>query len=291
MNTTSSILVPVDFSEQSIIGLEQSYNLAKFSKSMLILLHVIKMNKTIWDFLGNKEQISFRKKICAKLSDLGKQVSKSQDIPVKHLVKMGKLVDNILQVSAKYNTDYIVMGTTPSDNITKKIIGYNALRVVKESKCPVITIKGKHHKNGCENIILPLDLTRETRQKVTNAIDFAKLFHAKIQAISMISTSDTRQVQKLGLLMQQVCRYIARNGVDCHTDEIKVSGNDEKIAKKLIEYSHQKDGDLIVVMTQQETEITDFFLGSPAQELIYHSDIPVLSIVPRLKYNYDSVVF
>jgi len=290
MNTTSSILVPIDFTEQSLIGLEQTFNLAKNSKSMIILLHVIKINKTIWDFFSNTEQYNIRKKLCAKLNALGKDVSQKQGIPIKHLVKKGKLIDNIIQVSEKYNTDFIVMGTSPSDNITRKIIGYNALRVVKESKCPVITIKGIHHRDGCKNIVLPLDLTRESRQKVSNAIKFAKLFNAKIHAVSVIPTKDNILGGKLNQMMNQVSQYMVKNNVSFATDEIKVSGSDEKVAKSLLNYAHKVNGDLIIVMTQQETEISDYFLGSPAQELIFHSDIPVLSIVPKLKYNYESIV-
>ena len=38
-----------------------------------------------------------------------------------------------------------------------------AIRVVSKSPCPVITIKGKEHFNGCRTIILPLDLEKETK--------------------------------------------------------------------------------------------------------------------------------
>ena len=38
---TKKILVPVDFSEQSLIALEQSYSLAKKYDAEIMLLHVI----------------------------------------------------------------------------------------------------------------------------------------------------------------------------------------------------------------------------------------------------------
>ena len=52
----------------------------------------------------------------------------------------------------------------------QRVVGSNSLRIIRECKCPVITIKGKHHREGCQNIVLPLDLTKETREKVTNAM-------------------------------------------------------------------------------------------------------------------------
>ena len=35
-----SILIPVDFSRQSYVAVKQSYNLARFTRSKLILMHV-----------------------------------------------------------------------------------------------------------------------------------------------------------------------------------------------------------------------------------------------------------
>lgn len=41
MNTHSNkIIVPIDFSEQSLIALKQSYNLAKIQEAEIVLLYV-----------------------------------------------------------------------------------------------------------------------------------------------------------------------------------------------------------------------------------------------------------
>ncbi len=53
----SKILVPVDFSEQSLIALEQSYNLAQNSDSEIVLLYVVEelnpMVKILYKGLGD----------------------------------------------------------------------------------------------------------------------------------------------------------------------------------------------------------------------------------------------
>ena len=66
------------------------------------------------------------------------------------------------------------MGTNGSQGRKSKIIGSNAEKVVRLAKCPVITIKGKDHRIGCKNIILPLDLEKETKEKVTFALEYAR---------------------------------------------------------------------------------------------------------------------
>ena len=47
-----------------------------------------------------------------------------------------------------------------------------------------------------------------------------------------------------------------------------------------MEHNSKLDADLIIIMTQQELEWTDFFIGTAAQEVINESDIPVLCIRP-----------
>ena len=59
-------------------------------------------------------------------------------------------------------------------------------KVVRSSKCPVITIKGKYHKNGCDNIILPLDLEKETKEKVSYAIRVHRYWNSTVRIVSVV---------------------------------------------------------------------------------------------------------
>ena len=79
------------------------------------------------------------------------------------LVGKGSVYQKITEVAELINATMIIMGTNGEDGLKKRFIGSNALRVIRESTIPVITIKGKHHRNGCKNIVLPLDLSKETR--------------------------------------------------------------------------------------------------------------------------------
>ena len=63
------------------------------------------------------------------------------------------------------------MGTTAATNIRKKIIGSNALRIVAESDIPVITVKIGCETKNFNNLILPLDLAKETREEFHLLLD------------------------------------------------------------------------------------------------------------------------
>ncbi len=280
MTTTNNILVPIDFSEQSIISLEQSYNLAKLTQAEITLLNVIE-GGSIWGLFSAKEQEDVINKMKNKLENLAREVSKKSGVKVNTLIEKGNLVDKILKTADKLNAAFIVMGTTSVDNIKKKIIGTNALQVVREAKCPVITIKGKFHLKGCENIVLPLDLTKETKEKVSRAIQFAKMFGSTIHVVSVVSTNDNYLISRYKAQLKQVQKFIQKKNVQCSAKTIKSSGGKEKIAKTLIDYAHKVEADLIIILTQQEIKITEYFIGSLAKEIIHNSIIPVMSIVPK----------
>ncbi len=64
--------------------------------------------------------------------------------------------------------------------------------------------------------------------------------------------------------------------------------NSNDIARSVLDYAKGADADLIVIISQAEPEIAEWFLGSAAQEIINSSDIPVMSIKAKKRaYDYE----
>ena len=165
----------------------------------------------------------------------------------------------------------------------KNIIGSVSGRVIRRAKCPVITINNKHTYDGCRSILLPLDLTVETRQKVSNAIEIAKLFGSKIKIVSvLVSQGDKAIKEKLKQQLEQAEAVISKSGIECSSELIRKTGEHKSPACSILNYAdEQGDVDLIMIMTQQETGLFEFFIGSSAQEIIRRSKVPVMSIIPQ----------
>ena len=68
--------------------------------------------------------------------------------------------------------------------------------------------------------------------------------------------------------------------INCTAEVVKSSSSSEKFSDSILNYAKDNDADLIMIMTQQENEISEFFVGSAAQEIMNNSEIPVMSIVP-----------
>ena len=281
-NAKNLILVPIDFSEQSLIALSQSYNLARLTRAEITLIYVIDDDEftPLSFFLSSKKENkkALEKNINEKLLKVAEDAAKkSSGVKVSTMVAYGKIYEEISKAARKLKCNFIVMGTNGTTGI-KRFIGSNALRVIREAPCPVITIKGKKHRYGCKLILLPLDLTKETRQKVIKAIDLANHFSSAIRIVSVITTSDEFITNKLKRQMNQVKNFIDERDIVCTAEML--TGDD--VAESIINYGKKINADLIMIMTQdREIKWTERFIGSSAQEVINGTDIPVLTIHPE----------
>ncbi|MEO5572527.1 MAG: universal stress protein [Bacteroidia bacterium] len=278
----NKILVPVDFSEQSIIALKQSYNLARLTKSEILLIHVLDE-----DFLKSLEHIfkdnsyedPMRDQVQTRLDKLANDVQQEAGIKVNTTIKKGKIYEEIVNVAKEIDARFIIMGTHGAVGLKKKFLGSNASRVIKEANCPVITIKGKEHQYGCKKIVLPLDLSRETKEKVDKAIEIAGFFGSEIYIVSVVESDDEFLMNKLSRQMTQVKEVIESNNIPVHTEFVK----SDDISEEIINYAEKIGADLIIIMTQQEIYWSEMFIGFAAQEIINKSSVPVLTIRPQLR--------
>lgn len=268
-NSTPSILVPIDSTEQTIIALNQSYNLARLTQSKIVLLTIDEENNPV---AAQK-----------RLAELAKDAAEKSGCPVETMVRKGNVYEEINKVADVLNP-LLMIGLTSKITLNK-IIGKNAFRMVRESKHPVITIRGKIHRDGCKTILLPLDLTKETREKVDRAIELAQKFSANIRVISILTTTNEEAENKLISYSNQVWKHIKAQHIHCTIKTLRGTN----VPQMILDYAHEVDADLILIMSKAELNVKEFFIGTVAQRIINESDIPVLSYRPMERK--DTTVF
>ncbi len=290
MTSKDIILVPIGFTNQSLVALRQAVIVAKHTNSELFLVSVVEMPTALQKIFSDYEekQKQFKDKLRENLVELSNKYCEGVS-NVKCLVSSGKIYEEITDLAESVGASLIVMGTdgTPKD-IKKKFIGSNANKVVRSAPCPVITIKGKSISESCDLIALPLDLNKETREKVTNAIQFARLFNSEIRAFSVSYTNDDEATKnKLNRTLSQVSEFITSKAVKCSTELIEISSS-ASFSGSIVKYTEDIYADLIMIMTKGEENLDLNFLGSNARKLINKSDIPVMSIRPAAKKDTSS---
>lgn len=277
--SASKILVPIGFSEQSMIALGQAFNLAKIKNSDVVLLSVIEGQSMIESLFLDDNSDELKAKVKSKLEDIASVYSSEYGVDVDTMVAKGRVYEEVNKVADMISADLIVMGTN-GVNSKSKFIGSNAEKVVRLSKCPVITIKGKSHRDGCENIILPLDLEKQTKEKVTYALEYARYWDATIRIVSVVLRDNNEVRAKLIKNIKQVEQFILDAGVKC-TSEIVEGEKKITLGDFVFDYEKKFDADMIMIMTKKEELTLSNNISVTARYIINNSDIPVMSIRPK----------
>ncbi|MGZ3920795.1 MAG: universal stress protein, partial [Bacteroidia bacterium] len=79
------------------------------------------------------------------------------------------------------------------------------------------------------------------------------------------------------LILHQIEKLAKEKGVIFHSDVVSSVKNR---ATATVKYSEKINADLIVIMTDQDAELSGFFLGPYAQQVIHVSKVPVIAIKP-----------
>ena len=277
--SASKILVPIGFSKQSMIALGQAFNLAKIKNSDIVLLSVIEEQSMIQSLFLDDNSDELKKKVKEKLELIAAEYNLKYAVDVDTMVAKGRVYEQVNEVSEMISADLIVMGTN-GVNGKSKFIGSNAEKVVRLSKCPVITIKGKSHRDGCENIILPLDLEKQTKEKVTYALEYARYWDATIRIVSVVLRDNNEVRSKLIKNINQVEQFILDAGVKC-TSEIVEGEKKRNLGDFVFDYEKKFDADMIMIMTKKEELTLSNNISVTARYIINNSDIPVMSIRPK----------
>jgi nucleotide-binding universal stress UspA family protein len=272
------ILVPVDFTETAETAIAKAIELVKSLKAELFLLHVVEFKG--YDFsIVPETGIKFppireiEKILAGKMDAMQAGIRKKHGITPEVYVTTGNIDSEIIDFSKKKKIDLIVMGTHGASGYRELFIGSNAQRVVTLSDIPVLTMQKHSHKPGFKNILLPIDNSLHSREKVNIAMTIADLFGSKIHVIGLPNSKDKKEIELFKIKTGSVGKVIKSHNLPYTTTIIKGNG----IADAAMEYANKKKCDLIVINTGHESKLTGIFLGAFAQQIVNHSKVPVLS--------------
>lgn len=204
--------------------------------------------------------------------------SKLQDgLELSHIIKKGKIYREVVNQAEAFEDTVIICSTHGASGFEEFFIGSNAFKIVSATESPVITIRHGAVPHEIKKIVMPIDITSDTRQKVPITAEIAKAFGAEVHVVAISSGQTDDIVAKLNAYTKQVCDYLKDYEVPFKTTSL----NGDNLTDITIEYALDINADLISIMTEQSRAISNFVLGSYAQQMLSKSPIPVLSITPQ----------
>jgi nucleotide-binding universal stress UspA family protein len=270
------LLVPTDFSDVAHSAIQHAVKFSSIINAELILLHVVE----------SREGIESAKEKLSKDEIIGKSYSSS--CTINSYVRIGNIFEDIGDFAAEFGVSLIFMGTHKYSR-WQKIVGSRAIRVITSSPVPFILVQEKlMDAKGYDNIVVPLDLNIETKQKLELVVKIAHYFNSEVHLITNDST-DSFIKTKLKANQIWATKYLDSNKIK-NSSHLVPKG--KTLSEGIFLLSYNVKADLIAIMNLQDDSILGLLENSFQDEIIGNDyKIPVLCVNPHVITKASGSVF
>jgi nucleotide-binding universal stress UspA family protein len=141
------ILLPTDFSDESLYALSYAADLAKMFNAKLYLLHVI------YDIEKASNLHIPHPSITDLYKDLEAHAKRNLDSfgidmlegikDVETVVKRGIPYEEVIKFASENDIDLIIIGTLPRSGVERFFVGSTTQRIIRNAPCPVLVVTKK----------------------------------------------------------------------------------------------------------------------------------------------------
>jgi nucleotide-binding universal stress UspA family protein len=283
MSQKIKVLFPIDFEDTSLKAYPTAEYLAKVYDAEIFLIHVLEAPSAATRLFSSFDETEARKQTNAAMDKFIKEKG-DPSIIYNKIIKVGKPWKCITEAATELSANIIIMGTHGASGLGEVFAGTNAARVISTAPCPVITMQVQGNKPGFSKILLPIDLSRETGEKLELGVEFAKNFSADLVVVSILKGKGERDKERLESRLAKAVTHIKKQGVTVDSAMIVARGD---ASNSVLDYAAGAGVDLIMIMTQQEGTggLRSSVFGTESVHVVNHSKIPVLSIKPKREYK------
>lgn len=284
------ILVPVSFGSQSDRALKQAKSIALQVNTKITCLHVIDHPALIGGtrFSREKDQkVRFEAELMLA-SKVDAILSGHDSVYYELIVTSGKVYRKILEKASELDADLIVMGRSDAVVGKKSHLGSNATKVIERSTIPVLTIQNSQS-HSLRHMMVPLDLSAQVSLQLAKTIELAENFNAMVTVVTILYSGGPKLEAAYRKRLIEIKKLFAHYDIFCR---VKLIISEKSAADHLLSCSLRYHPDLMVLMTQEESDVADLTIGSVANALMCKSEFPALTmtpIIPKQLYPFKSL--
>jgi len=264
------ILVPSDFSKVGQMALNHAIKVAKITKAHVNLLHIVPKS----DMLTEARE---------KLRIAQEMALGDYNFEIETTARVGTIFEDIADFAGELEATLVMMGTHGLRGL-QFITGGRAIRIVTSGTTPFIIVQERPIRdNGYDDIVVPLDLHKETKQKLSLVADMAKYFESRVHIIIPGEKDEfLRNAAERNLKYAE--SFFTEADIP-HTSRISDKKSDD-FDEAIIDFATEIDADLISIMNLPENSLTNLIGGNYVQNIITNkAHIPVLVLNPKETTN------
>ena len=236
------LIVPYDFTEVADNAIHHALVTGKVVNAEVHILHVV----------SKQDQIKEAKEKLEAAAETARKSSFAPDVDVVNHVRVGNIFDDIADFAVEIGAELIFMGTHGATG-WQHITGSHALKVVTSSPAPFVIVQGTDiNESGYDDIVVPLDLHKETKQKLTLVANIAQYFDSRVHVIIPDESDEfLKHTVKANIVFAN--KFFNERGIEVTTTLADSSGFDKEVVKHAVKV----DADLIAIMNLQSTNCLD----------------------------------
>lgn len=270
------ILVPTDFTSVGDNALNHAVIVGRAIGAEIHVLHVIHSKKNISEAR-------------LKLDTLASRMLEDHNEKIQTIVRIGSIFEDIDSVATEIDATMIIMGTHGLRGM-QFLTGSRALKIVTDSTIPFIIVQEKGiSETGYDDIVVPLDLHKETKQKLNLVAAMSKYFDGKVYLVSPGETDEYLKNQ-LDRNINYAKQFLEDRDIPF---EVKITESKSgSFGPAVVEYAKSVNADLICIMNFYENSLMGILGGGYEQQMITNEEqIAVMCLNPVQTHVVDGSFF
>ena len=270
------ILVPISLAGDGESAFRQALFFRRRLSSRITLLHVIPPSLRLTNVIQTDIDKNLQARAMVRLVRFVKIHFKGK-VPdnMELRVEIGQHVSIINEIAKEEKFDLIIINKNEKRHgIADKFRRHSAEKIVGESICPVLTVKHQWTNRGVRDILVPIDIVRNSRDLLKWSIFLGQLMNARIHILAALTVKidlERSLAYKKANLMKEI---IEKEGLECKVSiEVKEA---ENRLEALVMGAKNKAADLILVQGHQEMIFSDGQTERLHIELLHKSVKPVM---------------
>ena len=281
------ILVPTDFSKPAQIAIDVAGDIARKANAQLILLHVVEeASGTSFNITGEvdvsagwEDKLFTMKLIERSKKQMAKvyEEVKSTGVKVKQELRVGTAFHGMRDIIMEQKVDLVVMGTAGQTKLQEMIIGTNTEKVVRHSKCPVLTVQKKPVTTDFKNIVYATSMSKDEEVFSRIVRSTQQLYDSTVHLVRINTPGNFQRDMVVKKYMQDFAKKLQLKNFTINIF------NDLSEEEGIIYFADSINADLVAMATHGRTGFAHVLAGSIAEEVVSHSKRPVLTFVTKGK--------
>jgi nucleotide-binding universal stress UspA family protein len=273
------ILVPVDFSKPSLIGLETAKRVARRTGASLNLVYVEALAPSLAMLETDGEETplpAIAMEVGESRRRRGERLREAAgQFPAERLSiesTTGWPQSKLPELIRSRGAGLLVMGTHGWSGLERALFGSTAEGVIRRSECPVLAVHESNRPFEPSRVLVPCNLRDYSEAALRYALAFAAPFGARVAALFVSETA-----VGLGAARLSLERHLqeALGPATAERLELRVRSGE---ARAEILREAAEGYDLIALSAHRRTFSTDWVLGSTAERVLRHTSLPLLAV-------------